>query len=169
MAFLPRRRLVLASVHVGSAHTSWPASQMPWDAEEAALESSAQELDWSSQIACQTQENAVRAEVHWDHDLQDEHQEGCPASPMRKEDLSTAAQAFGGTSHYPQSSSHQLLQSDQRGQIGLSFTAYTEVYTFLTKSTGHVQPASLKERALYKLTDLKQVFVLLGLHLSCLP
>lgn len=140
---------------------------MPWDAEEAALENSAQELDWSSQIACQTQENAVRAEVH--HDVQDEHQEGCPASPVRKEDLSTAAQAFGSTSRYPQSSSHQLLQSDQRGQIVLSFTAYTEIYTFLTKSTGHVQPASLKERALYKLTDLRQVFVLLDLHLSCLP
>ncbi len=153
MKFLPRRRLVLSSGHTSNSEAHWPSSQMPWDAEEAASAEVAQELDWSSQLASYTQEANFRADVS--DDMQTEHQTGF--SSTLAEDLWTVAQADGGATQSAQQPFCRLVNPGQQCQISLPVSQYTEVYNFLTKGTGLVQPASLKEGALYRLTDLRQV------------
>ena len=39
----------------------------------------------------------------------------------------------------------------------ISLEAYQEAFSSLTRGTGSVQPVSMKEKALYKMSDLKQV------------
>ena len=126
---------------------------MPWDAEEAASAEVAQELDWSSQLASYTQEATIRADVS--DEMQAEHQIG--SFSTHTDDQWTGAQADGGATQPAQQPSYQLVKPGQQCQIALPVSQYTEVYNFLTKGTGLVQPASLKEGALYRLTDLRQV------------
>ena len=153
MKFIPRRRLVLSSGHTSNSEAHWPSSQMPWDAEEAASAEVAQELDWSSQLASYTQEATIRADVS--DGMQAEHQIG--SFSTHTDDQWTGAQADGGATQSAQQPSYQLVKPGQQCQIALPASEYTEVYNFLTKGTGLVQPASLKEGALYRLTDLRQV------------
>jgi hypothetical protein len=168
MTFIPRRRLVLSSVYTSSSEAHWPSSQMPWDAEEAASAEVAQELDWSSRMASQTQEATFRVEQR-SGDMQAEHQAG-PFSTFAHteahiEDQWTGAQADGGATQSAQQPFYRVMKPSQQCQIALPVSEYTEVYHFLTKGTGLVQPASLKEGALYRLTDLRQVQ--LGSLLCC--
>ena len=153
MKFTPRRRLVLSNGHTSSSEAQWPSSQMPWDAEEAASAEYAQELDWSSQLASQTQESNFRVEQRFD-DMQADHQTG--PFITHTEDQWIGAQADEGATQSAQQPSY-LVKPGQKCQIALPASEYTEVYNFLTKGTGRVQPACLKEGALYRLTDLRQV------------
>ena len=154
MKFIPRRRLVLSSGYTSNSEAHWPSSQLPWDAEEAASAEVAQDLDWSSQLASQTQEAIFRVEHRFD-DLGAEHQTGPFSTP--NEDQWIGSQADGGATQSAQQPSCRVMKSNQQCQIALSVTEYTDVYYFLTKGTGLVQPASVKEGALYRLTDLRQV------------
>ena len=43
------------------------------------------------------------------------------------------------------------------GLATISLEAYQEAFSSLTRGTGSVQPVSMKEKALYKMSDLKQV------------
>ncbi len=146
MKFIPRRRLVLSSDYTSNSEAHWPSSQMPWDAEEAASAEVAQELDWSSQLASYTQEATLRTEQRFD-DMQAEHQTGLFST--QTEDQWTGAQADGGAKQSAQQPSYRLVKPGQQCQIALPISEYTAVYNFLTKGTGLVQPASLKEGALF--------------------
>ena len=153
MKFIPRRRLVLSSGYTSNSEAHWPSSQMPWDAEEAASAEVAQELDWSSQLASYTQEATLRADLS--DDMRAEHPNGFVST--HTEDQLKGAQADEGATQPAQQPAYQLVKPGQQCQIALPVSEYTEVYNFLTKGTGLVQPASLQEGALYRLTDLRQV------------
>lgn len=120
---------------------------MPWDAEEAASAEVVKELEWSSQLASYTQEATFRAE----------HQTG--RFSTHTEAQWTGAQADGGATQSAQQPSYRLVKPGQQCQIALPVNEYTEVYNLLTKGTGLVQQASLKEGTLYRLTDLRQVLL----------
>ncbi|DBB05758.1 TPA: hypothetical protein ACH3X1_012356 [Trebouxia sp. C0004] len=156
MKFIPRRRLVLSRDYASNSEAHWPSSQLPWDAEEAASAEIAQEVDWSSQLASQTQAATFQVPLreHRLDDMQAEHQTG-PFS-THTEDQWTVARTDGGATQYAEQPSYPVLQPSQQCQIALPVSEYTEVYNFLTKGTGLVQPASLKEGALYRLSDLRQ-------------
>lgn len=180
MAYIPRRRLVLAGVHAGSVHAQGFNSQMPWDAEEAASANVAQELESSSQVACHTQEAVITADHRYAYESQTHDKARFPDSACPEEDRWTAVQAPECASYGVQQASEKLWSSAQTthslpsqsntsaaAQLTLSLKEYAEIYDFLTRGTGHVQEASTKERALYKLTDLRQVLPP-HLHTICL-
>ena len=167
MAFVPRRRLVLANTQAARAHPPWSTSQMPWDIEEAFTDT-AQDLDVSSQAACHTQEAAVR----WSAISAHEAQAPGPSFVMNsllQPTQSSAAQTQADSDAYdpqacqqlftdtPHSSHVQPQISSATMPVSLTKTEYAEMYGFLTKGTGTVQASSAKEHSLYKLSDLRQV------------
>ena len=170
MAFLPRRRLVLASAHVGSTYTNLSTSQLPWDAEEAASFSTGQEIGAGSQITCQTQESAVHAAHRFDNPVQAYQQAGFPDSRTEEQIPCNIVQAPAASVPRTKDKPNHLGSPSLAGcclqpqgnalhvaQMSMTVKEYTEVYNFLTKGTGHVQEASSKEGALFKLTYLRQV------------
>ena len=154
MSFIPRRRLVLASARPAGVHTQWSSSQMPWDAEEGAFADDSQ-ICTSSQNACFTQENALTAQQQADRGLQLDHQAVYGAD--------TATEQASDGLHFTTSCDHasELQQHFSHAaaldQFILPREEYSDLYNFLTKGSGHVQEVSAKERALFKLSDLRQV------------
>lgn len=144
MSFVPRRRLVLASARSAGVHIQWLTSQMPWDAEEAALVDDNQTCT-SSENACFTQENALTTQQ----------------LAVYADDNATA-QAPDGLHTLPSCDNASSLQQHLSRAAALEqFTMpreeYSDIYNFLTKGSGHVQDVSTKERALFKLAGLRQV------------
>ena len=164
MSYIPRRRLVLASTRSAGVHTQWPTSQMPWDAEEVAC-ADEEELCTSSEMPCFTQETALSTNSQADWGLQPDH----PASQHMTSRAADQAndslyklscyddpvQANACSGHV--SNLQQQLSQAVIDQFTLPREEYSDIYNFLTKGTGQVQGVSAKERALFKLTDLRQV------------
>ena len=167
MAFLPRRRLVLANARSGSNHTPWPPSQMPWDDEEA---DAVQDTDAGSQLACQTQEAAVALHQWSQHDIYSTYLgRDFAGSSTLQTGFFDASQAQTAVKNDKEEAGKQNNEGNPYGQdlqaqrgsaailVSLSLQDYAEMYTFLTKGSDSVQEASAKELALYKLADLRQV------------
>lgn len=172
MSFVPRRRLVLASARSAGMHTQWSTSQMPWDTEEGAFADDNQ-ICTSSKSACFTQENALTAQQQADWGLQPDHL-GCQAVYADHRATEHGLHNMPSCDH-ASSLQQQLTHAAAMDQFVLLTEEYSDMYNFLTKGTGQVQEVSAKERALFKLADLRQVtrlFVLLlflGLDLMQLP
>lgn len=159
MSYLPRRRLVLASADVRSSHTQWPGSELPWDAEEACDEPAFQEQCFSSQLATYTQGPCVSsglrtAAVQFDQEVDTSTQfdNFCSQSqPLCQDSMADDEPVDRAVYSLP---SEQLAALEN---LSLPSHDYAELYHFLTKGSACVQSASAKERALYKLADLRQV------------
>lgn len=161
MTYLPRRRLVLAGAGSASSDTQWPGSQLPWDAEDEFNENSTYEQCLSSQFAFNTQEphanylptapSQVQADIPTGQDRQfcsQLHQ----VTELSCPDSLADNKLEGLPIHSLSADSLAAVKS-----LNLSSEEYAELYSFLTKGSACVQTASAKERALYKLSDLRQV------------
>ena len=159
MSYLPRRRLVLASAESRSYHTQWPGSELPWDAEELCSDPAFEEQYVSSQLAAYTQGPCVSSEptasdLHLELELDTStpfHTESSQSQPACQDSLADDE---------PASLSVHSMPPEQLATLksfSLSPKDYAELYHFLTKGSACVQMASAKERALYKLADLRQV------------
>ena len=163
MAFVPRRRLVLANTQAARAHPPWSTSQMPWDIEEAFTDT-AQDLDVSSQVACHTQEAAVGWQAISAHEAQVPGSSFVISDPLQPPQSSTAQAQAHVKAHGPQACQQLLSDTPHNSHIqsqimpvSLTKAEYAEMYGFLTKGTESVQVSSAKEHSLYKLSDLRQV------------
>lgn len=176
MAYLPRRRLVLATACTVSSQAQWPGSQMPWDAEEQASDTVIPEPCFGSQVASSTHEPYT-----WSEDM--------PAPPDFRQQIraATSDQQFCSQQQstqllcrdgLPASLPEKLLTGNLPADklvalksLTLPLRDYAELYILLTKGSAHVQTASTKERTLYKLADLRQVSASEQMHAplhSCL-
>lgn len=164
MSYIPRRRLVLATTRSAGVHTQWPTSQLPWDAEEAAY-AEEQELCTSCEALCSTQEDALNINSHIDWALQPDHPTTLHAVRRAADHAHDslcnlccykgtvqACEVTASVGNLPQQLSQAVIH-----QFTLPREEYSDIYNFLTKGTGQVQSVSAKERALFKLTDLRQV------------
>lgn len=160
MTFLPRRRLVLASAGNGGrgSNMQWPGSQMPWDAEDNA-DAFCQASLTSSQIVCKGHGDYVCPE-HITAMQSQAQQITVDKFDQRPCSQSRAAPREDTLSVQPEQAESQIIPPEiaaALGSLSLPAEEYTELYWFLTKGSQTVQPASAKEKALYKLTDLRQV------------
>ena len=175
MSYIPRRRLILASARSTGRQAQWPASQVPWDDEEAARTDDNADVRWESQAACHTQEPAVQMADLASQELQLNRQAGC--SDYRPAQEGQARMIMSNASELAAQAAHErtlniglalaLTQAAAVEQFSMPTPEYTEIYNFLTKGTGHVQELSARERALFKLTDLRQVSAANAIRLKC--
>ena len=165
MSFVPRRRLVLASARSAGVHTHWSTSQMPWDAEEGAFADDNQTCT-RSQNVCFTQENALTVQQQADWGLQLDHlcHKAVYADAKATEQAPDGLYVIPSCDHASSSQQHSS-HAAALDQLILSREDYSDMYSFLTKNSGHVQEMSAKERSLFKLSDLRQVTNLTGLLL----
>lgn len=160
MSYVPRRRLVLASARSAGVPTQWSTSQMPWDAEEVAC-ADEQELCGTFEAPCFTQET-LAWNSQADGDLQPDHPAGHLVSRAAEQaldglcNLCSYDETVQACNANVNSLQHQRSQA-VKDQFTLPSKEYSDIYNFLTKGTGRVQGISAKERALFKLADLRQV------------
>ena len=153
MAYIPRRRLVLANARSAGVHTQWTSSEMPWDAEEEAFAAEHQHCGATFEAACFTEESASGV-CGWGSQ---------PDPPLVNHVDSRATEQAPSIlrtmpSCEPASSlQQQCSQAAARDQFTLPQEEYCDIYSFLTKGTGRVQEMSAVERALFKLVNLRQV------------
>lgn len=162
MTYLPRRRLVLASSGAISSYTPWPGSQLPWDAEEEFSQSGKHDQFIGSQGADFTQEllysgtapNALQSSQS-DHSASLDKPCDSHFSLQQATELHSAT-----TANRPETCSVRDLPASHVAAINslcLPLQEYTELHHLLTKGFPCAQAASAKERAMYKLADLRQV------------
>ena len=167
MSYIPRRRLVLASARSARVHTQWSTSQIPWDAEEI-VSADDQELCTNSDATCFTQETALtmttRQQADWG--LQPDQY---PAGRVDSRAVEQAHDSLDSVHscelpvkarspcEHVSTWQQPVSLAGAVDQFTLPREEYQEIYNFLTKGTGQVQGVSAKERALFKLADLRQV------------
>lgn len=154
MAYVPRRRLVLANARSAGVHAQWSSSQTPWDAEEDAFAADDQQICANFEAACFTQESALA--VNQDKNSQPDHHLVCHVDSRATEQAPSSLHNM--PSCEPASSlQQQCSHAAARDQFTLPQEEYRDIYNFLTKGTGQVQAMSAVERALFKLANLRQV------------
>lgn len=152
MAYIPRRRLVLANARSAGVHTQWSSSEMPWDAEEEAFAADHQHCGATFEAACFTQESASGV-CDWGSQ---------PDHPLVHVDSRATEQAPSVLHTMPSyepacTLRQQCSHAAARDHFTLPQEEYRDIYNFLTKGTGQVQEMSAVERALFKLVNLRQV------------
>lgn len=156
MAYIPRRRLVLANARSAGVHTQWSSSQMPWDAEEEAFAADDQQSCANFEAACFTQESALTENQGSYWGSQPDHQLHYYVDSRATEQAPSSLHNM--PSCEPASSlQQQCSHAAARDQFTLPQEEYRDIYNFLTKGTGQVQEMSSVERALFKLANLRQV------------
>ena len=153
MSYIPRRRLVLASTCSKGIHDDLTASQMPWDAEEAAHDEFDQDLFVSSQVACLAQEGALTAAEQTEWDLQLGQLQASLIENRETEQTNdrlaikcsrdVPPQNWRSCQHHS-STQHAVTQGDNTDRSPLPLNEYSDVYNFLTKGTGHVHEVSVQ-------------------------
>lgn len=137
---------------------------MPWDDEEAAC-AEEQELCTSFEAPNFTREDALNMNSQTDWDLRPDHPTTQHvthrAADQAHDSLYNlcsykepvqACEATGNVGNLPQQVSQAVIDL-----FTLPREEYSDIYNFLTKGTGQVQGVCAKERALFKLADLRQV------------